>query len=129
MGTEPDAAVTSTSMESEAPPAKKRRGYFIPGVIALIAMVVLGVIIGGGDLEHPAATTIYGPAIESQIANGIEDVRNTNSSVDVTCPAQEPVKQGLRFECTANGGGLTNRTVYVVETDGRGDTRWSLTPP
>lgn len=116
-------------MERGAPPAKKRRGYFLPGVIALIVLVVLGIVIGGGDLEHPASTTIYGSAIESQIANGIQDVRNTNSLVRVSCPAQEPVKQGLTFDCTADGAGLKHQTVYVVETDGRGDTRWSLTPP
>ena len=143
MGTEPAAALSSTPVSPDevpvgpdetpvAPdgaPVKKRRGYFIPGIIALVVLLVIGLVLGGGDLEHPAATTIYGSAIESQIANGIQDVRDTNATIDVACPAQEPVKQGLQFSCTATGAGLENQTVYVVETDGRGDTRWSLTPP
>jgi hypothetical protein len=110
-------------------PSKPRRGYFLPGIIALAFLVVLGVVLGGGDLQHPASSTVDGPAIAGQIAQAIQAVRNTHDTPVVTCPAREPVRQGLRFQCSANGAGLDHQVVYVVESGDRGEVQWSLTPP
>lgn len=108
---------------------KKRRGYFVPGVIALVALVVLGVILGAGDLAHPADRTVDGPDIAQQISQGMQALNGSGDTPDVTCPAREPVREGLRFECSVTGAGYRDQTVYVVETDNRGEVRWSLTPP
>ncbi len=121
--TEPDAAT--------APPSAGRRGkgYFVPGFIALVALLAIGLFVGAGDLQHPAPTTLVGPDIASQIALGIQAQQNSDHVPSVACPAREPVRQGFRFQCTLAGrNGGASRTVYVNEVDGRGRVRWSLTP-
>lgn len=105
---------------------RHRKGYFLPGAIALLALLGLGVFLaGGGDLSHPAARTLDGPTIASQIALGIQTEQNTAHAPSVSCPAAEPVRQGLQFTCTA--GPPPARTVYVTEVDGRGRIRWAWT--
>lgn len=108
-------------------PRPARRGYFLPGFIALAALLTLGVAFGAGDLEHPAARTLVGPEIASQIALGIQTEENAAAAPAVHCPGSEPVRQGLVFDCT-DGSGPSDRTVYVTEIDGRGDVRWSFSP-
>ncbi|HWE57983.1 MAG TPA: DUF4333 domain-containing protein [Acidimicrobiales bacterium] len=105
-----------------------RRGYFLPGFIAMGALLVIGVLFGAGDLEHPAARSVVGPDIAGQIAAAIQTVENARTTPDVHCPAREPVQLGLQFECT-QGSGATTRPIYVTETDNRGGVRWSFDPP
>lgn len=114
-------------MEPE-PTARKRRGYFLPGVIALVALVVIGVVLGAGDLAHPASTSIQGPDIAQQIAEGIQAQQASGGPPSVACPASEPVRDGLTFQCTLRRDGRV-QPVYVVEIDGRGEIRWSLSAP
>jgi hypothetical protein len=111
-----------------APPTdtpRPRRGYFLPGVIALGALIVIGLSVGAGDLEHPAPTTLDGSEIAAQIALGVQAQENASHPPTVTCPAREPVRAGVRFQCHL---GRPGPTVYVTEVDGRGRVHWSLTP-
>lgn len=110
-------------------PAKSRRGYFLPGVIALATLLVIGAFLGAGDLAHPAVTTIDGPDIAQQIGEGIQATRASTSVPQVTCPAREPVRDGLQFRCSVAGPHGNAEAVYVTEIDSRGEIRWSLTPP
>jgi hypothetical protein len=120
------------AMETAAPAApatdrpRRKRGYFLPGFIALAALVVIGGLLGAGDLEHPAASTLAGPQVAAQIALGIQAQQNASRPPSVTCPDHEPVRQGLRFNCTLEGH--TPRPVHVTEVDARGRVQWSLTP-
>lgn len=108
-------------------PSRRGKGYFLPGAIALVALLAIGLFfVGGGDLEHPAATELTGSDIASQIALAIQAQENAPAAPSVTCPAREPVRQGRRFVCTLHG--TPDRTVYVTEVDGRGRVRWSFTP-
>jgi hypothetical protein len=111
-----------------SPPAR-RRGYFLPGLIALGFLVGLGALFGAGDLAHPAARNIYGSDIAQQIAEGLQAQQGSASLPTVSCPAREPVQAGLRFECRWSTSGGGRRPVFVTETDSRGEVRWSLTPP
>lgn len=105
---------------------RSKRGYFLPGSIALVALVALGLFVGAGDLSHPAPSTLVGSDIGAQIGLGIQTEENTASMPDVACPPKEPVRQGLRFTCMLRG--RAPRTVYVTEVDGRGRVRWSFSP-
>ena len=125
MTIEPAAATT----ERPAPRSGRRgKGYFLPGGIALLALLGLGLFVGAGDLSHPAARILDGPTIASQIALGIQTEESAAQAPKVSCPPSEPVRQGLRFTCTdrgAGGGSRPARTVYVTEVDGRGQVHWS----
>lgn len=116
----PDAAPAATTSR------RARRGYFLPGFIALVALLIIGLAVGAGDLEHPAATKLVGTDIAQQIALGIQSQQQSSRPPDVTCPATEPVRTGLRFECRVDGA--AGRVIYVTEVDDRGRIRWSFTP-
>ncbi len=113
----------------EAPPRRGRRGYFLPGAIALAALLLIGVAVGAGDLSHPAPHTLRGPDVASQISLGVQAQQNSRTAPTVDCPASEPVKQGVTFRCAlSTGPGGATRVVTVTEVDGRGNLRWSLAP-
>ena len=112
-------------MTSDASPRRRGKGYFLPGTLALIALLAIGIFfVGAGDLQHPAARELAGSDISSQIALAIQAQQNSANAPAVTCPPREPVRQGARFECTLRG--RPDRTVYVTEVDGRGRITWSL---
>lgn len=107
------------------PSGRRGKGYFLPGGIALIALLAIGVVfVGAGDLQHPVPTELSGADIASQIALSIQAEQNARSLPAVTCPAQEPVRAGLPFRCSL--AGPSARPVYVTEVDGRGRIRWSF---
>jgi hypothetical protein len=113
-----------------APPddKPKRRGYWVPGFIALAALVIIGLLFGAGDLSHPAYTSINGPDIEQQISEAMQAEQNSANPPDVSCPRREQVKLGLAFDCTARTPS-GQQVVHVTEIDNRGEIRWSLSPP
>ncbi|MDE3206032.1 MAG: DUF4333 domain-containing protein [Acidobacteriota bacterium] len=109
--------------DPSARPARPVRG-FLPGVIALIALLLIGLLWGAGDLLHTADTTLAGPDTADQIALGIQAQQNLAQAPAVTCPAREPVRAGYTFDCTLVGH--PPRTIHVTEIDARGEVRWSL---
>lgn len=112
-------------MTTDASPRRRGKGYFLPGTIALLALLAIGILfVGAGDLQHPADTRLAGSDIASQIALAIQAQQNSATAPTVTCPHEEPVRQGNRFECTLHG--RPDRTVYVTEIDGRGRISWSF---
>jgi hypothetical protein len=130
--------MTTEGMTTEGQPpshqgSRRGKGYFLPGFIALVALLALGLFAGGAlDLQHPAITSLNGPNLASQIALGMQLQQNAKQAPSVTCPAKEPVRQGLVFTCTVAGPTVVadhGRPVYVTEIDGRGQIRWSLGAP
>lgn len=109
-----------------ARPRRGRRGYFLPGAIALAVLLAIGTAIGAGDLGHQPPKSLGGPDVASELAFGLEGQTDSNSPPPVTCPATIPVRDGYQFRCTARLHGAP-RAVEVVEIDGRGHLRWSLT--
>lgn len=111
--------------------AGPRRNRFVPGVIALAALLAIGIIFGAGaDLTHPSPHSLSGRDISSQIELGIQTEKGLTNLPTVTCPSSEPVKAGLSFECSVTGlprAGASN--VEVTEVDGRGHLRWQLVSP
>lgn len=112
-----------------ARPVRRRRGYFLPGAIALVALLVIGAAVGAGDLSHPAPRTLNGTDMASQIAFGVQEQQNTHTLPQVSCPAHEPVERGLQFRCSLSSGpGAPARSILVTEVDSRGNLRWAFAP-
>jgi hypothetical protein len=120
---------------AEGPKGRRRRGYWIPGLIALAVLLGIGLAFGAGDLVHGGPTTLAGPEIARDLAQAIQASEGTPSPPTVHCPHSEPAKAGLQFVCTVTGAGAgagagaaagagAKRTVHVTETNGRGGLSW-----
>ena len=120
----PETPEAAPDQPPSAPSHRRGKGYFLPGTIALAALVGIGAFVGAGDLEHPAAKTLDGTLISSQIALGIQAQRNSVDAPQISCPPKEPVRQGFGFDCTM--AGRPPVTVHVTELDSRGRISWSL---
>ncbi len=103
--------------------ARRRRGYWIPGVIALVVLLGIGLGFGAGDLNHRGPTTLAGPQIAQDLAQAIQAKEATPTPPTVHCPDSEPARAGLRFACAVTQAGAT-RAVDVTETNGRGGLSW-----
>lgn len=110
-----------------APPARPRRGYWLPAIIAMIVLVGIGLAVGAGDLNHSSPKRLSGRDIEQQLALGIESQQGLSRLPMVSCPASEPSVQGHRFTCTLHKS-RSQQTVYVVEVNSFGGLQWQLGP-
>src|SRR5579875_2331816 len=68
----PDASLTAAAGGAPAPRARSRRGYFLPGAIALAALLLIGAAVGAGDLSHPSPRTLRGADVAAQISLGVQ---------------------------------------------------------
>jgi hypothetical protein len=107
------------------PPPRRRRGYWIPGLIAITVLTSIGVAFGAGDLNHRSPQTLHGSDVAQQIAFGIQAQEHLHRPPDVHCPPTEPVRNGRQFVCSRVGAG-PSVPIHVVEIDDRGRLRWSL---
>lgn len=107
--------------------SSSRRGYFVPGLVALAALLGIGTALGAGDLSHRPPSSLAGPDVAEELALGIQAQAGAPSTPPVSCPRSEPVRAGATFTCTLGPWrGSGRRTVRVVEIDSRGHLRWSL---
>lgn len=94
----------------------------------MAVLLVIGLLMGAGDLQHQAPKSLAGSDVATQISLGIQAQQHDSAPPSVRCPAREPVRAGWRFDCTesARGG---DKTVQVVEIDGRGRLSWTISSP
>lgn len=105
---------------------RSTRGYFIPGMIALVVLAVGGGIANFGGLDHAAPKRLAGPDVETFLAQAIESSNGLASPPHIKCPSSEPVRDGLAFTCTWHRTG-GDRPVRVTET-GHGQFHFALGP-
>lgn len=104
---------------------RSKRGYFIPGLIALVVLAAGGGVANFAGLDHAAPHRLAGPDVETFLGQAIEAQNHLASAPSIRCPGSEPVRVGLSFTCTwqrADG----NRPVTVTEIDARGQFRFSV---
>ena len=103
----------------------------IPGLIALAALLAIGIVFGaGGDLTHPGPDRLTGSDVSAQLALGIQTQRGMSTPPVVSCPASEPVRTGFTFECSVTGlPSHQPQKLDVTEIDGRGHLRWKISSP
>lgn len=114
-----------TSDRPARPAAGSRRGYFVPGLIALLALVGLGAAFNIGGLDHQRPSRLDGAQVASTVAQGLQAQRRLPSPPSITCPPSEPVRAGLRFSCRWQEPRGT-RTVQVTELGDRGQFRFTV---
>ncbi len=122
----PAISTGTAAPEPVQPPrrVRRRRGYWVPGLIATAVLLAIGLALGAGDLDHRSPSTLAGPEVAQNIALGVQ-AQEGSQALDVHCPASEPVRVGRQFDCTLTQAGRT-RSIHVVEIDGRGHLRWTL---
>jgi hypothetical protein len=101
------------------------RGYFVPGLIALVAMAAVGGAVNFAGLDHSSPSRLAGPDVATFVAQGIQTEDRLASPPPVVCPASEPVRTGLRFACRWQRQ-AGDRIVNVTETDSRGQFRFAV---
>jgi hypothetical protein len=107
-----------------APTRSRKRGYFIPGIISLLAMVGIGALVNFGGLDHGSPSRLAGSDVSTFLAQGIQAQQGLSAPPSITCPASEPVHAGLSFTCQWAHDG-SDRVVHVTETTA-GQFRFSL---
>ena len=107
------------------PPARSGRGYWLPGLIAMVALLIIAGAIGAGDLEHRSPGRLAGSDVAQQLALGMQAQAGSSALPEVHCPASEPVRNGWTFVCTEVRAGVS-RPIQVTEIDSRGHLRWRV---
>lgn len=95
-----------------------KRGYFIPGLIALAVLLAGGAVATAGGLSHASPSRLDGTHLGTLIAENYQNNHQLASPPPVRCPTNEPVAAGHHFVCQllrTKGGPLT---VDVTETGG-----------
>ena len=108
-------------------PRPARRGYLVPGLIALAVLALIAVVIDVVGLEHPTPRTLAGPDVATLIAQDMQTRTGASQPPQISCPASEPVRAGLRFACHLQSG-RGSRTIEVRETSAQGAFTWIEVP-
>lgn len=110
----------------QAKARRSRRGYFLPGVIALAVLLGIGTAFGAGDLDHQAPRVLSGVEVASQVELGLQAEVGGANLPYVTCPVSEPVIAGLTFACLEHPHNGPVRPISVTEIDAHGQLRFGL---
>jgi Domain of unknown function (DUF4333) len=122
-----DAPVSRVSSEPEPEPPpvgpkprKRRSRTQVVGFSVLAAAVVLSV--GAGIFAALSHGRSSGQVVnETALEQAIEQQSN-GALTDLTCPANEKVRAGTTFQCTA----ANNKTITVTIKDADGSYDWAL---
>jgi len=104
-------------------PRPAKRGYLLPGVIALTVLGLLALVGGYLTLQPHLPDTLDGPVVARFLS---EDLQQGRNAPEVTCPSTEPVRRGLVFYCRLLRPGHPDVRLKVTET---GHAGFALTPP
>jgi hypothetical protein len=99
--------------EETGRPTPPRRGYLVPGIIALAACAIIAVVIDVAGLQSHTPTTLVGSQVAQDVSNTLQ-YQGLGSSPDVRCPAKEPLRVGLVFDCTLVRSGRPAETIRVT---------------
>lgn len=100
------------------------RGMALAGAIlgGLGVVVIAGLVIAWPHLPKKLDRSQLESTLSSQLQSktGIQDL-------SVTCPDDEPVKEGATFTCTVISPTGGSGTIMVTQTDDEGHVSWKLT--
>ncbi|MGH9077627.1 MAG: hypothetical protein ACRDY0_09295 [Acidimicrobiales bacterium] len=89
--------------ETGATPAPGRRStYMRSGLVALAVLVLAGLAVNFGLLEHRSPGILDGQVVAERISEAMLFNEGTagGGRPDLRCPAHEPLRGGLGFDCT-----------------------------
>src|ERR1700722_10017793 len=104
---------------AEAPAGSRprpKRGYLVPGIIALGVCAALGVIIDVAGLQSHTASHLAGADVEVLVSQSLQAATGQHSPPQVRCPAEEPRRAGVTFDCTLLRAGRPPAVITVTET-------------
>jgi len=107
------------------PTRPRRRGYFVPGLIALVAMLAGGAALNIGGLDHASPSRLAGSDVATFVAQGIQADRGLASPPAISCPSSEPDRAGFTFACVWHRG-AQDVAIRVTETTRTGQFRFSV---
>lgn len=113
------------SSDAAPSPVRRRRGYWLPGLIAMTFLVVVSVAFGLVGLRSYVGHRLEGPVVAEDLAL---DLQSGASIPSVHCPSEEPRRAGLSFYCTESSPGRAPRRIEVTETAAKGGFRYRLLP-
>lgn len=106
----------STPAPASVAPAIKRRPKWLPWAVAAgLSLTLYGGRFIGQQQGWIAAGSIDGVGVQESIKNYALGTLNTN--VEVSCPAEIPIKKDKVIDCTATGPGDKTSPVFVTVTD------------
>ena len=76
-----------------------RRGYLVPGLIALAFLAALALVINWAGLSHPRPRTLSRSDAQTLLSQALQVQLGDASPPQVRCPGAEPVRAGWRFTC------------------------------
>lgn len=109
------------SAPADTRPLPRRKGYLLPGAIALVVLAAIAVVIDVAGLQSRVPRTLNGASTAQQVADAIESQQALTSPPSVHCPASEPVRAGVVFYCTLDRKGTPRRWVRISEYSDAGD--------
>ncbi len=121
----PFGAPASTAPGSRPRP---KRGYLLPGTIALVVCAVIAIAIDVAGLQSHTPSSLPGRQVEAFISQGLQYAHPQASPPQVRCPADEPLRAGYAFDCVLVTAGRTPATIRVTETSARGTFRYAPPP-
>jgi hypothetical protein len=99
---------------------RPKRGYLLPGTIALVVCAAIAVVIDLAGIQSHTPTTLAGHQIESLVSQSLQAQHPQRNPPQVRCPASEPLRAGLAFDCSLVQGGRPAGTIRVTELSGAG---------
>jgi hypothetical protein len=99
---------------------RPKRGYLLPGTIALFVCAAIAVVIDLAGLQTHTPHVLAGQDVEQYLQ---ENLQTTSSPPAVHCPADEPLRTGLTFTCIVTPTGGTARAVRITEISDNGSFR------
>ena len=104
---------------------RPKRGYFIPGIIALVVCAAIAIVIDLAGFQTHSPTTLSGHEVDSLVSQSLQATHPQRNPPQVRCPATEPLRAGLTFNCTLVENGRTSGTIHVTETTAQGTLHFS----
>jgi hypothetical protein len=105
----------------------RRRGYLVPGAIALIVLAAIALVIDVAGLQSHTPHTLVGTEVATSISQILQEnqtlkaTQGEGSRPQVRCPAREPLRAGLVFDCSLLRPGRPAERIRVTEGSKGGD--------
>jgi hypothetical protein len=101
-------------------PRPARRGYLLPGLIALFVCAAVAIVFDLTGLQSHNPKRLAGSEVETFLAQAVQAGHPQSSPPQVHCPGSEPLRAGVVFSCTMTRTGRGPATIRVTETSSAG---------
>jgi hypothetical protein len=99
---------------------RPKRGYLVPGIIALVVCATIGIVIDLAGLQSRTPSTLAGRQLDALVSQSLQATHPQRTPPQVRCPATEPERTGLVFDCSLVRPGRHDGVIRVTELSGSG---------